>query len=117
MAFLAKYYFGSRIDEGESSTTGCNRRSPKRIHPTTAAEREPLRAVLAVAALPMGLLAWGIEPTIISHLPLHPGSRSWGQAGEMTGLKECEYQPPGSKTKHAAECRTVVDSINERERG
>ena len=32
--------------------------------------------IWAVAALPMGLLAWVIGPTIIPHLPLHTGSRS-----------------------------------------
>lgn len=30
------------------------------------------------------------------------------QAGELTGLKECEFQPVGSKTKYAAECGTLV---------
>jgi len=30
------------------------------------------------------------------------------QAGELTGLQECEYQPGGSKTKYTAECGTLV---------
>jgi len=30
------------------------------------------------------------------------------QAGELTGLKDCEYQPSGSKSKYAAECGTLV---------
>jgi len=30
------------------------------------------------------------------------------QAGDLTGLKECEFQPEGSKTKYAAECGTLV---------
>jgi len=30
------------------------------------------------------------------------------QAGDLTGLKDCEYQPSGSKTKYAAECGTLV---------
>ena len=30
------------------------------------------------------------------------------QAGELTGLKECEYPPAGSKAKYAAECGTLV---------
>jgi len=30
------------------------------------------------------------------------------QAGELTGLKYCEFQPAGSKTKYAAECGTLV---------
>jgi hypothetical protein len=30
------------------------------------------------------------------------------QAGELTGLKECEFQPAGSKAKYAAECGTLV---------
>jgi pimeloyl-ACP methyl ester carboxylesterase len=30
------------------------------------------------------------------------------QAGELTGLKECEFQPSGSKTKYAANCGTLV---------
>ena len=30
------------------------------------------------------------------------------KAGELTGLKDCEFQPTGSKTKFAAECGTLV---------
>jgi pimeloyl-ACP methyl ester carboxylesterase len=30
------------------------------------------------------------------------------KAGELTGLKDCEFQPEGSKTKYAAECGTLV---------
>jgi pimeloyl-ACP methyl ester carboxylesterase len=30
------------------------------------------------------------------------------QAGELTGLAQCEFQAPGSKTKYAAECGTLV---------
>jgi pimeloyl-ACP methyl ester carboxylesterase len=30
------------------------------------------------------------------------------QAGELTGLEACEYQPAGKKTKYAAECGTLV---------
>jgi pimeloyl-ACP methyl ester carboxylesterase len=30
------------------------------------------------------------------------------QAGELTGLHTCEYQPAGGKTKYAAECATLV---------
>jgi len=30
------------------------------------------------------------------------------QAGDLTGLKECEFQPAGSKTKYTAECGTLV---------
>jgi pimeloyl-ACP methyl ester carboxylesterase len=30
------------------------------------------------------------------------------QAGELTGLKACKYQPVGKKTKYAAECGTLV---------
>ncbi len=30
------------------------------------------------------------------------------QAGELTGVKPCEYQAPGSKTKYGAECSTLV---------
>ena len=30
------------------------------------------------------------------------------QAGELTGLEKCEFQPAGSKTKYAAECATLV---------
>jgi pimeloyl-ACP methyl ester carboxylesterase len=30
------------------------------------------------------------------------------QAGDLTGLKDCEYQPSGSKAKFAAECGTLV---------
>ena len=29
-------------------------------------------------------------------------------AGDLTGLKDCEYQPSGSKAKYAAECGTLV---------
>jgi hypothetical protein len=40
-----------------------------------------------------------------------------GQAREMTGLKECEFEPAaGSKTTHAAVCRMVVDLNNKGER-
>ena len=50
--------------------------------------------VWAAAALPMGLLAWVIEPTIIPHTSRFtpvavPECR---QAGEMTELKECDSQ-------------------------
>jgi len=34
------------------------------------------------------------------------------QAGELTGLNECEYQPAGSKAKYAAECGTLVAPEN-----
>jgi pimeloyl-ACP methyl ester carboxylesterase len=37
-------------------------------------------------------------------VPVVPGAR----AGELTGWKECEYQPADSKTKYAAECGTLV---------
>ncbi|HET7010341.1 MAG TPA: hypothetical protein VFI11_06165, partial [Anaerolineales bacterium] len=30
------------------------------------------------------------------------------QAGELIDLKDCEYPPPGSKAKSAAECGTLV---------
>jgi len=30
------------------------------------------------------------------------------QAGELTGMEACEYQPSGSKTKYAADCGTLV---------
>ena len=30
------------------------------------------------------------------------------KAGELTGLKECEFQPEGSRTKYAAECGTLT---------
>src|SRR6185503_7075962 len=30
------------------------------------------------------------------------------QAGDLTGLKDCEFQPKGSKTKYAAECGTLT---------
>jgi len=30
------------------------------------------------------------------------------QAGELTGMEACEYQPGGSKTKYTAECGTLV---------
>jgi hypothetical protein len=30
------------------------------------------------------------------------------QAGELSGLKDCEFQTSGSKTKYAAECGTLV---------
>src|SRR5512134_269824 len=30
------------------------------------------------------------------------------QAGDLVGLKDCEYQPSGSKAKYAAECGTLV---------
>ena len=30
------------------------------------------------------------------------------QAGQLTGLEKCEFQPAGSKTKYLAECGTLV---------
>ena len=30
------------------------------------------------------------------------------QAGDLTGLKDCEFRPKGSKTKYAAECGTLT---------
>ncbi len=30
------------------------------------------------------------------------------QAGELTGLKGCEFQPADGKTKYAAECSTLI---------
>src|SRR5512135_1653349 len=30
------------------------------------------------------------------------------QAGNLTGMHDCEYQPADSKTKYAAECGTLV---------
>lgn len=30
------------------------------------------------------------------------------QVGDLTGLKDCEFQPPDGKTKYAAECGTLV---------
>lgn len=30
------------------------------------------------------------------------------QAGELTGLEKCEYQPASSHTKYSAECGTLV---------
>jgi len=37
-----------------------------------------------------------------------PAVPEGAQTGELTGLKGCEYQPAGSKTKYAAECGTLV---------
>jgi pimeloyl-ACP methyl ester carboxylesterase len=34
--------------------------------------------------------------------------REGAQAGELTGLEACEFQPVGSKTTYAAECGTLV---------
>jgi hypothetical protein len=30
------------------------------------------------------------------------------QAGDLTSMTSCEFQPAGSKTKYAAECGTLV---------
>jgi len=37
-----------------------------------------------------------------------PAVPDGAQAGDLTGLKECEFQPAGSETKYAAECGTLV---------
>jgi pimeloyl-ACP methyl ester carboxylesterase len=63
-------------------------------------KRSPrLIAILLFAAL---LLAACSAPAAAPAVA--PGSK----AGDLTGLKQCEYQAPGGKTKYAAECGTLT---------
>jgi len=41
-----------------------------------------------------------------------PAIPNEAQAGDLIGLEKCEFQPPGSKTKYAAECGTLIASEN-----
>ena len=91
--------------EGQIARGGVAGESTTQAPPSESqSEQYSLAKILgiwAAAALPMGLLAWVIDPTIIPHTSRFtpvavPECR---QAGEMTGSKECEVQPAGSKTK------------------
>ena len=66
--------------EGQIARGGAERESTVEGPPSESqSEQYSLAKILgiwAAAALPMGLLAWVIGPTIIPHLPLHTGSRS-----------------------------------------
>ena len=90
--------------EGQIARGGVAGESTTQAPPSESlSEQYSLAKILgiwAAAALPMGPLAWVIEPTIIPHTSRFtpvavPECR---QAGEMTGSKGCEVQPAGSKT-------------------
>jgi pimeloyl-ACP methyl ester carboxylesterase len=50
------------------------------------------------------LLLAGCSAEVVPALVVHEGA----QAGDLTGLEACEFQPAGSKTKYGAECGALV---------
>ena len=60
--------------------------------------------LLIVLGLLTALLLAGCRAKETAPLSVPEGA----QAGDLTGLKDCEYQPSGSKAKYAAECGTLV---------
>jgi pimeloyl-ACP methyl ester carboxylesterase len=82
----------------------------KRIHLKTTKEKQAMKAnhllialVLFAALLLVGCSA---KAAPISVVP------TGAQAGDLTGLNACEFQPEGNKTKYAAECGTLVAREN-----
>jgi pimeloyl-ACP methyl ester carboxylesterase len=63
-----------------------------------------IHGIWALAALLMGLLLAGCSSED-APVPVVPVG---AQAGNLVGLKDCEFQPEGKKTKYAAECGTLV---------
>jgi pimeloyl-ACP methyl ester carboxylesterase len=61
--------------------------------------------LLIAILLFIALLLIGCSTKQVSDSILAPDG---AKAGELTGLKECEFQPRGSKTKYSAECGTLV---------
>lgn len=60
--------------------------------------------VLIALALLAALLLAGYGAKETAPLTVPEGA----QAGELTGLKDCEFPPEGSKVKYSAECGTLV---------
>lgn len=60
--------------------------------------------LLVAFMLFIAFLLTGCSPREASIFEVPEGA----QAGDLVGLKECEYQPSGSKAKYAAECGTLV---------
>lgn len=60
------------------------------------------RLLIALVLCGWLLTACGAKETPVLAVP------EGAEAGDLTGLKNCEYQPSGSKTKYAAECGTLV---------
>ncbi len=60
--------------------------------------------LLIALVLPAALLLVGCS----SKAALAPVVPEGAHAGDLTGVKACEYQAPGSKTKYGAECSTLV---------
>jgi len=56
----------------------------------------------------LGLLAALLLAACSSKAAPVPVVPEGAQGGELTGLEACEFQAPGSKTKYAAECGTLV---------
>lgn len=63
-----------------------------------------LVALMFIVALPSGCNA---QETPVSAIPNEV------QAGELTGLKDCESQPENSETKYAAECSALTTLLDE----
>jgi hypothetical protein len=59
---------------------------------------------LIALVLSAGLLLAGCS----SKAAAAPSVPVGAQAGELTGVQGCEFQPAGGKAKHAAECGTLV---------
>jgi len=60
------------------------------------------RWIALVLLVAFVLVGCGAKPAPVITVP--KGAR----AGELTGLKDCEFQPEGSKVKYTAECGTLV---------
>jgi len=48
------------------------------------------------------LVGCGVKPSPTATVP------EGAKAGELAGVKDCEFQPTGSKSKYAAECGTLI---------
>ena len=56
----------------------------------------------------IGVIAALLLASCSSKAAPSPAVPEGAQAGELTGMQTCEYQPAGSKTKYDAECGTLV---------
>src|SRR5512138_719159 len=61
--------------------------------------------ILVIALLLLGAM---VLAACGSQAALAPVVPEGAQAGALTGVKECEFQPAGSNTKYSAECATLV---------